>query len=314
MRGLDVHQIDIVLTDGFPALSLTLLTEPMRVANRESLEEAFGWRFLSQDGGMMLSSSGIGISSEVLDDTPRDAVILLSSYHPESAATPALKRWLRAQARRGVLMGCVDTAALIFAESGLLSTMPAAAHFEALPGYIARFPEHLFVDRLYDFSPPRCSSAGGVATVDMTIALLTHFSSARLAQRVSEILTYIPSDHPGAQERLLPDRSLAYVNHDLAGAVDIMIATIHMPISVDAIAARLDLPVWRLAQLFKRFLRTSPSAHYRRLRLERARNLLRNSHHPVGEIGSLSGFVNHETFTRAYAREYGCPPSKDRGT
>lgn len=309
-----MRQIDIVLTDGFPALSLTLLTEPLRVANREHLEEAFAWRFLSLNGGPMRSSSGIELTSDAIDESSRDAAILLSSYHPEAAATPALKRWLRGQARSGVLMGCVDTAALIFAEAGLLANRPAAAHFEALPGYVAQYPERLFVDRLCDFSPPRCSSAGGVATMDMTLALIAHYSGPQLSQRVSEILTYIPPDHPGAQERLLPDRSLAYVNRNLARAVDIMLATLHAPISIETIAARLDLPVWHLAQLFKRFLRTSPSAYYRHLRLERARNMLRNSHHAVGEVGLLCGFVNHETFTRAYRREYGCPPSTDRSS
>ncbi len=305
-------QIDIVLTDSFPMLSLTLVTEPMRVANRESLEETYSWRFVSVGGAPMRSSSGIEIATTALDERRSDAVLVLSSYHPETAVTPQLTRWLRAQDRKGTLMGCVDTAALIFAEAGLLTTRPAAVHFEAMPGYVAQYAEHMFVDRLFDFSPPRCSSAGGVATMDMTLALIAHFSSERLSRRVAEILTYIPSNHPGVQERLLPDRSLAYVNRDLAHAVGIMMATISAPLPVSEIAARLNLAEWKLAQLFKRFLRTSPSAYYRQLRLERARSLLHNSHHPVGEIGSLCGFDNHETFTRAYGRQFGCAPSKDR--
>jgi len=307
-----MRSVDIVLTDGFPALSVTLVTEPLRVANRESLVEAYSWRFLSSHGGVMRSSSGIDIPTSAIDPAPSDAVLLLSSYHPETAVTPKLMRWLRARDRKGTLMGCVDTAALIFAEAGLLSSRPAAVHFEAMPGYVEQYPEHMFVDRLFDLSPPRCSSAGGVATMDMTLALIAHFSGDRLARRVAEILTYIPSNHPGAQERLLPDRSLAYVNRELAQAVDIMMTTLQTPVRISEIAARLNLADWRLAQLFKRFLKSSPSAYYRKLRLERARILLHNSHHQVGDIGSLCGFENHETFTRAYARMFGCPPSKDR--
>ncbi|MEM1198734.1 MAG: helix-turn-helix domain-containing protein [Pseudomonadota bacterium] len=305
-------QIDIVLTDSFPMLSLTLVTEPLRVANRESLEETYSWRFVSSGGGPMVSSSGIEVKTAALDDRRAHAVLVLSSYHPETAVTPQLKNWLRTKDREGTLLGCVDTAALIFAEAGLLTTRPAAVHFEAMPGYVAQYAEHMFVDRLFDFSPPRCSSAGGVATIDMTLAVIAHFSGERLSRRVAEILTYIPSNHPGAQERLLPDRSLAYVNRDLAHAVGIMMATISEPLPVSEIAARLNLADWKLAQLFKRFLRTSPSAYYRQLRLERARSLLQNSHHQVGEIGSLCGFDNHETFTRAYGRHFGCAPSQDR--
>ena len=307
-----MRRVDIVLTDGFPVLSAALVTEPLRVANRESLGEAYSWRFLSSRGGTMRSSSGIDIPTSAIDSVPADVVLLLSSYHPETAVTPKLLRWLRQRSRKGTLMGCVDTGALIFAEAGLLSSRPAAVHFEAMPGYVEQYPEHMFVDRLFDFSPPRCSSAGGVSTVDMTLALIAHFSGERLAQRVAEILTYIPSGHPGAQERLLPDRSVAYVNRDLARAVDIMVATIGAPLPLSDIAARLNLADWTLARLFRRFLRSSPSAYYRRLRLERARNLLRNSHHQVGDIASLCGFENHETFTRAYTKMFGCLPSKDR--
>jgi AraC family carnitine catabolism transcriptional activator len=307
-----MRRVDIVLTDGFPVLSVTLVTEPMRVANRELLAEEYSWRFLSSRGGVMRSSSGIEIPTLAIDSVSSDSLLLLSSYHPETAVTPNLMRWLRAKGRTGTLMGCVDTAALIFAEAGLLSSRPAAVHFEAMPGYVERYPEHMFIDRLFDFSPPRCSSAGGVATMDMTLALIAHFSGTRLSQRVAEILTYIPSGHPGAQERLLPDRSVAYVNSDLARAVDVMVATIQAPVPLSEIAARLDLADWRLAQLFRRFLRSSPSAYYRQLRLERARNLLHNSHHRVGDVASLCGFENHETFTRAYAKLFGCPPSKDR--
>jgi len=46
--------------------------------------------------------------------------------------------------------------------------------------------------------------------------------------------------------------------------------------------------------------------------LKQARNLLRNSHHPVGHIATLTGFENHETFTRAYRRHYQHSPSEER--
>lgn len=307
------HRIDIVLAEGFPLLSLALVSEPLRVANRESLGSAYDWRYLSAAGGVVHSSSGIALPTVPVDDRPSDAVILLSSYHPETALTPELMRWLRARARKGTLMGCVDTGALVFAEAGLLRGRPAAAHFEAIPGYSAQYPQEMFVDRLYDFSPPRCSGAGGVATFDMTLEMISHFSGARLADRVAGILTYVAPGHPGAQERMAGDRALGLVNRDLARAVEIMVSTLQAPVTVVEIGARTNVPVWHLARLFRRHLHKSPSAYYLGLRLERARNLLRNSHHRVGEIASLCGFENHETFTRAYRREFGLAPSHDRG-
>lgn len=306
------RKIDIVLTEDFPILSVTLITEPLRVANRESLRQAFDWRLVSVDGGAMTSSSGIDLMTGALDDAPADVVLLLSSYHPESAVTPPLIKWLKKRARAGVLMGCVDTGALIFARAGLLLNHPAAAHFESLPGYHNDFPESMFVDRLYDFNPPRCSSAGGVATMDMTLAMIAHFTSSALATRVTEILTYLPSGDHQPQERLISGKALKHVNRQLAEAVDVMISNMADPMPITAIATRLNLADWQLHRLFKRYLRTTPGAYFLQLRLERARDFLKNSHHSVGEIGSLCGFENHETFTRAYKRQFRVPPSHER--
>jgi len=187
---LAMRNIDIVLIDGFPMLSATLITEPLRLANRESLAQVFAWRFLSANGDVQRSSSGFEVATDVLDDRPADAVLLLSSYHPEAGLRPEMLAWLRRRARRGELMGCIDTGALIFAAAGM--------------------------------------------------------------------------------------------------------------------------PGWRLGRLFQRYLHRSPAQYYLGRRLARARNLLRNSHRQVGIIARLCGFDNHETFTRAYRRQFQIAPSADR--
>lgn len=307
-----MSQIDLVLTDGFPILSLSLVTEPLRVANRESLAEVFTWRFLSAAGGPMRSSSGIDLETYALDERASDAILLLSSYQPEAALQSELLRWLRARASRGTLMGCVDTAAMIFAEAALLTERPAAVHFEALPGYVEKYPRTFFVDRLYDFSPPRCSSAGGVATFDMTLALIAHYSDEALSRRVAEVLTYLPAEHGSRQGRLVADKALPQTNRDLARAAELMMSTLDAPLGLDEICAQVRVPPWQLNRLFKRYLGQSPAHYYRGLRLSRARDLLRNSHHQVAQIAILCGFENPETFSRAYKRTYGVQPKADR--
>lgn len=305
-------QVDIVLTDRFPILSLTLVTEPLRVANREGAEQHWRWRCLSIEGGRKTSSSGMAIDTVALDDAPADIVLLLSSYQPETALAKPLLSWLKRRSRAGVMMGCVDTGALIFAEAGLLTTVPAAVHFEALRGYREKFRDEMFVDRLFDVTGNRCSSAGGVATVDMTLGLIERFSGQELAARVTEILTYRPTQFSGPQQKLLTDTSLKRLDHTLAKAVDLMIATLDRPLPVSAIARSIGVPIWTLGRLFKQYLKQTPSAYYRQLRLTEARNLIRNSSLRVSEIAGLCGFDNPESFARAYKKQYGRPASQDR--
>lgn len=304
--------VDIVLTERFPILSVTLVSEPLRVANRENVAHPWRWRFLSVGGGPMISSSGMRVDTEPLDDTTADIVLMLSSYSPEASLVPKLLRWLKARARAGCVMGCVDTGALIFAEAGLLSRVPAAVHFEALRGYRAKFANEMFVDRLFNISDNRCSSAGGVATFDMTLGLIEHFDGPEMAKRVAEILTYRPSGHEGPQQKLLTKSSLAGLDRNLARAVDLMLATLDQPLAVDEIASRIGVPLWTLGRLFKSYLKTSPAAYYRGLRLSEARNLLRNSNLRITDVASLCGFENPESFARAYRRQFGLTASADR--
>lgn len=306
--------VDIVLTENYPVLSLALVTEPLRVANRESAETVWRWRFLSIGGGPMISSSGMRTETTPLDDQRADIVLLLSSYHPERSLVQPLLNWLKKRARRGCIMGCVDTGALMFAEAGLLSTSPAAVHYEALRGFRAKFGDDMFADRLFSVSGTRCSSAGGVATCDMTLGLIEHVSGRAMADRVAEILNYRPTEHSGPQQRLLTDTSLKRLDRRLARAVDLMIATLDQPLAIDDISARIDVPVWTLGRLFKRHLGASPATYYRGLRLSEARNLIRNSNLRVSDIAGLCGFENPESFSRAYRRAFGQAASDDRNT
>ena len=304
--------VAIILTEDFPILSLTLVTEPLRVANRELAEPEWQWRVLSAPGGAVRSSSGFELQTAPLDDASYDIVLLISSYAPESALTNSLLNWLRRRAREGCLMGCVDTGAMIFAEAGLLTRTPAAVHFEALRGYREAYADQMFVDRMFDLSENRCSSAGGVATFDMTLALIERFSSRALSQRVAEILTYRPTEHTGPQQKMLVETSLVRMDRNLGRAVDLMLAHLSEPLSIENLSDQLALPPWTLGRLFKRHLNQSPSQYYRYLRLTQAKNLLVNSHYRIGEVAAMCGFESPETFARAFKRTFGVTASQIR--
>ncbi len=308
-----MRSVAIVLLESFPLLSLSLVTEPLRLANRESVAPIFLWRCLTQDGASVRSSSGFQVAADAaLDGGRDDAVVLLSSYRAEAVAGPGLHAWLRVRAAKGALMGCVDTGGLIFAAAGLLTKEAAAVHHEIVAAYGETGRGAFLIDRLFAFSPSRCSSAGGVATLDMTLALIAHFSSAGLARRVAEILNYQPLESERAQGRFGQDWSLPRVDRSLARAVEVMIATLSSPVPLELVAREASLPPWRLRRLFLKHLKQPPGAYYLEMRLEKARALLHNAHASVTEIAGLCGFDSLESFSRAYKRRYGLPPSQDR--
>lgn len=294
-------------------MSLSLITEPLRVANRESLKPVFSWRILSVDGQTPRCSSGHSVAIEGgLDEASTDAVIVLASYAPDRMSSADVLSWLRRRARDGCLMGCVDTGALLLSEAGLLDRHPAVVHHEALAGFQERRQKDFFTDRLFDLGGNRCSSAGGVVTIDMTLALIAHFQSKRLAKRVAEVLNYRPLESELADGAFGMDWSLPRINHTLAKAVESMLANMETPLAISDIAKRVEWPEWRLRRLFIRHLGKSPQQYYLELRLDRARNLLRNSHESVGKIALMCGFPAAESLSRAYRLRFDVSPSRDR--
>ena len=304
--------VTLVIVPRFPLLSLAMCTESLRVANRESLAPAFSWSIASVDGEPVASSSGIDITpSQSLDEIAVAPVILvLASYQPEQAYIPKLLNWLRRQDRRGSLIGCVDTGALILAKAGLLTNMAVSVHRESVDPMREAFGAEIVYDRLYAVSGRRLSSAGGVATFDMMLALIARFKGERLADRIADVLNHRrigPAPRAGD-----PPAAIAAADPGLMRLVEVMQANLEEPLAIADICRAADLPDWRARRLFARYLGRSPAAYYRHLRLERARHLLSYGHAPIKQIALASGFADSAAFCNAFKAAYGARPSRYR--
>ena len=305
--------VDIILLNGFPLLPLSAITETLRIANRELMHREFRWRFLSPDGENVCSSSGVQFSIEAcLDNTPSDAIILLASFNVEESIAPDLITWLQEKSRKNILMGCVDTGAYIFAKAGLLKKSPAAVHHEVLIGYSDDFPNCLFTDKMFTFNSKFCSSAGGVPTIDMMLALVRHFVDENITERICQVLNYSSISLTETQGLFPQEKLIPKVDRNLARCIEIMIANIESPLSLTQISEYSSTTLSTMHRLFKRHLNTTPAKYYFWIRLEHARNLLRSSHQKVSVIALNCGFESLQAFSRAYKSCYKISPSKDR--
>lgn len=64
----------------------------------------------------------------------------------------------------------------------------------------------------------------------------------------------------------------------------------------------------KLTRLFKRVEGTTPQEYARRLRMERARDLLEQSDLPLAEVARACGFKRQGSFSEAFRERYGCTP------
>ncbi len=92
----------------------------------------------------------------------------------------------------------------------------------------------------------------------------------------------------------------------------IALENIEEPLKMEALADRSRLNLRRMERLFNAHLDAAPAQFYRRLRLEKARDLLLHTSLPTLEVACLSGFSSSSHFAMAYQRQFGVRPSEAR--
>lgn len=316
--------VALVLVPGFMMLPLTTVIDALRLANRERLREAWRWEIITPDGESVESSCGLSVEPTASFDSLQTAsvVLVVSSWWPERGYHPALLQWLRRMDRQRATIGCVETAAFVLARAGLLGDCRVALHQESVLPFEEEFGKAfsrrvLHYDRMFACEGRRLSCAGGIATLDMMLALFTRRFGDGFAERIAEMLNYqrqpaepaVQGDTRGG----LRDTSLSRVNPQLSRCVELMQSHLEDPLPVAQLSAVLAIPDWQLRRLFRRYLGCSPADYYLRLRLSRAHDLLAHGQAPIKQIALACGFADTPSFSRAFKRHSGQCPSACRG-
>lgn len=311
--------VTLVVAPRFSLVSLAICLDGLRIANRESVSPVFHTIIASEGGEAVACSSGPAVTPDaaLADLAVSPVTIVLTAYEPEAACTPGLIAWLRRQDRRGGFLGCVDTAALVLARAGLLRGERIAVHHEVVQPFREEIGEAVLLDRRYAFEGRRLSSAGGMATLEMLLALIERTQSGALARRVAHAMSFDMDPIEKAAKERLPEREalpagVSAVDRRLGRMVAIMQSHLETPIAIAEVCRRANVENSTARRLFRAQLKETPVAYYTRLRLERARTLLRYSHLSVAEIAAAVGFADTPSFSHAFRRVFGLPPSQAR--
>jgi AraC-like DNA-binding protein len=108
--------------------------------------------------------------------------------------------------------------------------------------------------------------------------------------------------------------AVSYRNVELAEVLRFCEAHFREPISVPQLAARMFLSPSRFSEIWKREMGVPPGEYLRRLRLNRAQELLKTTKHSASDIAHDCGFSDATQFSRAFRSAFGITPSDYRKT
>ena len=148
--------------------------------------------------------------------------------------------------------------------------------------------------------------------MDMMLHLIGREHGRELAAAISEMFIYERIRNEQDHQRVPLKHMLGTNQPKLQEIVALMEANLEEPIDLDQLAMYVDVSRRQLERLFQKYLHCSPSRYYLKLRLIRARQLLKQTSMSIIEVASVCGFVSTPHFSKCYREYFGIPPRDER--
>jgi transcriptional regulator GlxA family with amidase domain len=239
-------------------------------------------------------------------------LVLLVADEAEAGLRPANLRALVERCRVAPCWGGVGAGVLWLAEAGALNGARAALPWSLYPDVDMRAEEALLSPHLYEIDGARLTCCGGAASIDFSLTLVDLLFGATAQAQVKEILCVDRVRGPDERQRVALQARFGVLQPKLTEAVTLMEANIEEPLSTDEIAQLAGVSRRQLERLFKQYLGSLPSRYYLELRLQRARQLLRDTNHSIVQVGLMCGFSSGSHFSTAFGALFGNTPREER--
>lgn len=294
-------------------MGLMSAIEPLRVANRFSREH-YRWHLLSADGCAVQSSNGMSLNVDTAQALPAadDSLFVVAGFEPLATFDHRLAQWLHRAEREGAILGGIDTGSFVLAEAGLFATQRLTLHWEAIEAFKERYPRLAVTQELFEIDGKRITSAGGTASLDLMLTLIDRDHGEALALAVSEQFVLGGIRSRQHDQRMQVASRYDVHNKKLVKVISEMQRCSEQPLSSQALADLIKVTPRQLERLFRQHLNETPSSFYLALRLDKARQLLRQTDMAVLEIGLACGFESSSYFSRCYRARFATCPSQDR--
>jgi transcriptional regulator GlxA family with amidase domain len=314
--------VGFVLLPQFTLLAFAGFVEALRHAadiKDRSRQIHCRWSILGPNQHAVKSSSGACIApwESFGDKIPYDyiAVVggLLSAHDCIDATIP---RYLQRAAAQGVPLIGLCTGSFLLSRAGLMDGRRCCVSYYHMSEFQKEFASRnitVTADELFVVDGPRITCAGGLGVVDLAVYLLERRLGAQRAQKSIVQMIFDSVRPPTAPQPRFESVWYSTARNPLARrAVLLMELHVSEPLSVNALAERLGISVKKLERLFHAEFAISPGALYKKMRLEVAQRLVKETNRPIITIALECGFGDISYFGRAFHGAFGLSPREFR--
>jgi len=272
---------------------------------------------VSHDGNPVQCFSGNSISIDHSLDQIEQADIFMvgafwGSVHEAFQNNKALLSWLSKFYQQHIPIAATSNAPFFLAEAGLLNDKvatvypPVAEIFRHLYPSVNLRPERAITDagNLY--------CANGIASgCDLIVSMIELLYGPDIARRIShEFLIGFNRSYTLANVSF--DGQKYHRDSQVLTAQQWLERNFSHNVSMAAVAADISMSPRNFSRRFKKATGDSPSQYLQRVRIEAAKELLRDTDISVAEVGYQVGFSDLSYFSRIFNRHEGCLPHSYR--
>ncbi|WP_280269756.1 GlxA family transcriptional regulator [Nocardia wallacei] len=278
---------------------------------RAGVPRHYEFEVCTQTPGPVPTSAGYAISvSKGLSALASADTVLIPGWTPvETPPTPRVRRALLRAHARGARLVTICSGVFALAATGLLDGRSATTHWARAEQLQREFPRvRVQPDRLYVDHGDVATSAGAGAGIDLCLHLVRSDHGAAHAALLARHMV-MPPHREGGQVQYAPPAPPADA---LDGLLDWAGERLATQLSVDDLAAHLNVSSRTLARRFADQLGTSPGAWLLSRRIAEARALLEQTDLPVDAIATRVGLTSAVNLRRRFRSQVGTTPGAYR--
>lgn len=280
-------------------------------------EPAFQLLVCAAEDGPLTTTAGFSVSvRHGLEAIAAADTVIVPSWRDAAERPPAaLLEALVVAHRRGAQVVGLCLGAYVLAAAGLLDGRRATTHWAFAGDFSRRYPAvRVDADVLYIDEGKILTSAGTAAAIDCCLYMLRQRYGAQAANRVARRLV-VPPHRQGGQAQFI-EQPLPATAHDsrLADLIDWVRANLHLPHSLDSLAAKALMSRRTFTRHFRLLSGCTVGDWLLAERLALTQRLLESTEQSVDRIAALAGFGSPVSLRHHFRQSLGVSPSAWRQT
>ena len=286
-----MQRTGFIIFDGFQSMTLAPLSV-FEYANYTLGKPLYEIYMISENGGLIRSSTGITVGTEAFDKKAFDTLIIGGHPNTALASSPGMLRYLRKGLKTARRIASVCVGAFKLAEAGILDGRRATTHWRHARELQTRYPKvQVEEDRIFVIDGSVWTSAGMTAGIDLALAMVEKDLGADIARSVAQKLV-VYHRRAGGQSQHSALLELEPKSDRIQKAVVYAKANLHTALSVEQLAETGQ----------------SPAKAVESLRLEAARLMMEQGSHSTDFVARETGFLDPRRMRQAFLRRFGLPP------